>query len=141
MNYLLDTCVLSELGRPRPHAVVVAWLAQQNPQHLFISQVTVAELQSGEVKLRWKDAERADKLAAWINGVLLRFADQTLPTDHAVWAIWAQLCGTADAQGKSIAPLDGLLMATAQQHGLTVVTRNVSDFSAYSHVFNPWETM
>ncbi len=138
MNYLLDTCVLSELGKQRPNTGVVDWLEMQNPQSLYISQVTKAELEAGQIKLRVKDAARADKLATWINAMAMRFADQTLPTDTAVWSIWSQLCGAADARGASIAPLDGLLMATAQQHGLTVVTRNVADFVAYPQVLNPW---
>ena len=138
MNYLLDTCVLSEFGKPRPDAGVMDWIKKQNPQSLFVSEVTVAELVAGEVKLRAKDADRADKLSTWIDAMTMRFADNTLGVDTAVWAIWSQLSGTADAQGKSIAPLDALLMATAQRHGLTVVTRNVADFGAYPQVLNPW---
>ena len=138
MNYLLDTCVLSEFGKPRPDAGVSDWIKKQNPQGFFVSEMTVAELAAGEIKLRAKDAARADRLATWIDVMTMRFAGNTLGVDTAVWAIWSQLSGAADAQGKSIAPLDALLMATAQRHGLTVVTRNVADFGAYPLVLNPW---
>ena len=102
MNYFLDTCVLSEFGKPRPDAGVTDWIKKQNPRGLFVSEVTVAELAAGEVKLRAKDPARADKLATWIDAMTMRFADNTLGVDTAVWAICSQLSGAADAQGKSI---------------------------------------
>ena len=139
MSYLLDTCVVSEFGRPRPDPGVVQWLGQQKPDALYLSEVTVAELSAGLVKLRIKDPGRAQKLDVWLSGVLLRFAGNTLGTDESVWHVWAELSGTADAAGTTVAPLDGLLIATAQRYGLTVVTRNVSDFAIYPQVFNPWQ--
>ena len=99
----------------------------------------MAELTAGLVKLRIKDPGRAKKVDDWLSGVLIRFAGNTLGTDESVWHVWAEFSGTADAAGKTMAPLDGLLIATAQRYGLTVVTRNVSDFTVYPQVFNPWQ--
>lgn len=139
MSYLLDTCVVSEFGRLRPDPGVVQWLGNQKPDALYISEVTVAELTAGLVKLRTKDPSRAKKVGDWLSGVLIRFAGNTLGTDESVWHVWAELSGAADAAGKTVTPLDGLLIATAQRYGLTVVTRNVSDFASYPQVFNPWQ--
>ena len=139
MSFLLDTCLVSEFGRPRPDPGVVHWLGQQNPDALYISEVTVAELTAGLVKMRIKDPGRAKKLDDWLSDVLIRFAGNTLGTDKSVWHVWAELSGMADAAGKTMAPLDGLLIATAQLHGLTVVTRNVSDFTVCPRVLNPWQ--
>jgi len=67
-----------------------------------------------------------------------RFAGRILPLDAAALHVWAQIATSAELAGQPIPVLDGLLMATAQCHGLTVVTRNVQDFALYSQIFNPW---
>ena len=138
MSWLLDTCVLSEYVRARPQAAVIEWLDAQDESRLFVSQLSLAELERGVVKLRQTDKARARKLAQWLARLEKRFAERTLSLDPTTLRIWAQLCGEADAAGQRIAALDAMLMATAQRHGLTVVTRNVADFARYPLVFNPW---
>ncbi len=138
MSYLLDTCVISELTKNSPSTQVTGWLAGQVESSLYISQVTLAELAKGVVKLQAKDPVRAGKLGKWLARVRQRFEGRTLPTDEAVWRVWADITGLADVAGRSVPPVDALLMATAQCHGLTVVTRNVGDFARYPKVFSPW---
>ena len=138
MSWLLDTCVLSEYVRARPQAAVIEWLDAQDESRLFVSQLSLAELERGVVKLRQTDKARARKLAQWLARLEKRFAERTLSLDPTTLRIWAQLYGEADAAGQRIAALDAMLMATAQRHGLTVVTRNVADFARYALVFNPW---
>ncbi|MDP3796299.1 MAG: type II toxin-antitoxin system VapC family toxin [Polaromonas sp.] len=113
---------------------------------LFISSLSLAEIEKGILKLAGtnassgaSNARRAEHLTVWLGKLTERFADRTLPVDAAVWRVWAQQAALAELQGQTIAPMDGLLMATAQCHGLTVVTRNVADFARYPQVFNPWE--
>jgi hypothetical protein len=91
------------------------------------------------LKLQGKDARRARRLAQWLARLEQRFAERTLPLDRSVLRVWSQCCAQADLAGQRLATLDGLLMATAQCHGLTVVTRNVRDFVRYPRLFNPWE--
>jgi hypothetical protein len=68
-----------------------------------------------------------------------RFAGRILPLDAAALHVWAQIAAHSELAGQPVPVMDGLLMATAQCHGLTVVTRNVQDFAPYPQVFNPWE--
>ena len=140
MNALLDTCVLSEYAKRAPHAAVITWLDEQTESGLFISALSLAEIEKGILKLAATavHAKRADKLTFWLGKLTERFAARTLPVDAAVWRVWAQQAAQAELEGQAIAPMDGLLMATAQCHGLTVVTRNVADFVRYPQVFNPW---
>ena len=140
MNALLDTCVLSEYAKRAPHAAVITWLDEQTESGLFISALSLAEIEKGILKLAATavHAKRADKLTFWLGKLTERFAARTLPIDAAVWRVWAQQAAQAELDGQAIAPMDGLLMASAQCHGLTVVTRNVADFVRYPHVFNPW---
>ena len=140
MNALLDTCVLSEYAKRAPHAAVITWLDEQTESGLFISALSLAEIEKGILKLAATavHAKRADKLTIWLGKLTERFAARTLPIDAAVWRVWAQQAAQAELDGQAIAPMDGLLMASAQCHGLTVVTRNVADFVRYPHVFNPW---
>lgn len=138
MSWLLDTCVVSEYARKTPAPAVIAWLDAQEEAQLFISQLTLAELERGVVKLQPTEAARARRLGQWLARVEQRFAERTLPLDAATLRVWAQVMAQADAAGQPMAALDGMLMATAQRHGLTLVTRNVRDFARYPSVFNPW---
>jgi predicted nucleic acid-binding protein len=138
VSWLLDTCVLSEYVKKQPALDVMAWLDEQDEHRLFISVITLGEIEKGIVKLRPTDPERSQKLTAWLGKVEQRFAARTLPLDTATLRAWAQLAGSAELAGRRLPVLDAFLMATAQCHGLTIVTRNVQDFSLFPHVFNPW---
>ena len=138
MSWLLDTCVLSEYARKAPAQQVIAWLDEQDEASLFISVITLGEIEKGILKLRKADLRRSQKLTNWLGKVEQRFAGRILPLDAAALHVWAQIAAHSELAGQPMPVMDGLLMATAQCHGLTVVTRNVQDFELYPQVFNPW---
>ena len=138
MSWLLDTCALSEYVRKAPAPAVIRWLDEQDESSLFISVISLGEIEKGILKLRASDPRRSQKLTAWLGKVEQRFAGRILPLDAAALHVWAQIAATAELAGQPLPVMDGLLMATAQCHGLTVVTRNVQDFTLYPQVFNPW---
>ena len=116
----------------------VQQLDAQDELSMFISVITLGEIEKGILKLRATDAHRSQRLTAWLGLVEQRFAGRILPLDSASLHIWAQLSANAELAGKPLPVMDGLIMATAQCHGLTVVTRNVQDFAHYPQVLNPW---
>lgn len=138
MSWLLDTCAISEYAKRAPNRNVIAWLDAQDEASLFISVITLGEIEKGILKLRATDAHRSQKLTAWLGLVEQRFSGRILPLDSASLHVWAQLSANAELAGKPLPVMDGLIMATAQCHGLTVVTRNVQDFAHYPQVLNPW---
>ncbi|MEK6662509.1 MAG: recombinase [Betaproteobacteria bacterium RBG_16_58_11] len=138
MSWLLDTCALSEYAKKAPAPEVIAWLDEQDEASLFISVITLGEIEKGILKLRKADPRRSQKLTAWLGKVEQRFAGRILPLDAAALHVWAQIAAHAELAGQPLPVMDGLLMATAQCHGLTMVTRNVQDFAPYPQVFNPW---
>ena len=138
MSWLLDTCAISEYAKRAPNRNVIAWLDAQDELSMFISVITLGEIEKGILKLRATDAHRSQRLTAWLGLVEQRFAGRILPLDSASLHIWAQLSANAELAGTPLPVMDGLIMATAQCHGLTVVTRNVQDFAHYPQVLNPW---
>jgi predicted nucleic acid-binding protein len=139
MNYLLDTPVVSELARKQPHASVLAWLAAQAEDTLFLSVLTVGELQKGISKL--PDSERKAHLALWLaHDLAVRFRERLLPVDVAVALAWGTLQGESLQRGIPLPVIDCLLTATAAVHSLTIVTRNVDDFERCgTTVLDPWK--
>ncbi len=132
--YLLDTNVVSELRKPRPHGAVVAWLQSVEDAHLFVSAVTLGEIQAGIEITREQDAAKAAEIETWL--ALVASAYNVLPMDSAAFRAWAKLM---HRQSDTLYE-DAMIAATAQSNGLTVVTRNVGDFNALGvAVFNPFE--
>jgi toxin FitB len=138
MSWLLDTCALSEYAKKAPAPEVIAWLDEQDEASLFISVISLGEIEKGILKLRASDPRRSQKLTAWLGKVEQRFAGRILPLDAAALHVWAQIAAHAELAGQPVPVMDSLLMATAQCHGLTVVTRNVQHFALYPQVLNPW---
>lgn len=138
MKYLLDTCLLSELVQPAPHRTVLGWMVARASSDLFVSALTLAELEWGVVSL--PPLRRQSELATWLADVQAGFGQRALPFTRDTAGYWARLCAQAEAAGKPMAAFDSLLAATALEHGLAVVTRNVSDFASAPVVLvNPWE--
>lgn len=135
MSYLVDTNVLSELRRREPNPHVVEWFSQRPSTTLWLSVLTLTEIRKG-VELA-PDGKRKLQLSDWLEVQLPKFfAGRILPVDAAVANHWGQLQAAAPGP---LAALDSLLAATALQHGLRMVTRNVGDFSfAGLEVVNPW---
>ncbi len=132
--YLLDTNVVSELRKPKAHGGVVAWLQAVDDSHLFLSSVTLGEIQAGIELTREQDAAKAAEIEAWLE--LVASAYNVLAMDGAVFRQWARLM---HRQSDTLYE-DAMIAATAKIHGLTVVTRNVADFHALGlQVLNPFE--
>ncbi len=138
-GFLLDTNVPSELIRPLPEARVKAWVAAQNLDALFLSVVSFGELRKG-ITIRPPGKRRAE-LEAWLEADLPRlFSDRILPVTRPIAERWGVLDGQRQLIGRPLNVPDGQIAATALEHGLTVVTRNVKDFEGLGvAVFNPWE--
>ena len=131
--YLLDTNVISELRKPRPHGAVLAWIDAANESHLFVSAVTLGEIQAGIEITREQDAAKATEIEAWLDQ--LSAAYNVLPMDADIFRRWARLMHPKSDTLYE----DAMIAATAQAHGLTVATRNVTDFRALGvDVFNPF---
>jgi predicted nucleic acid-binding protein len=138
VSVLLDTCVLSELWKPMPSEKVVEWLRGVREQELFLSVLTLAEIQRGVSKLG--RTRRANLLAASFAELRDRLAPQTLPVTSEIALRWGLLSGEAARKGRTLHPVDGLLCATALVHGLAVATRNEADFAVTGVVLvNPWD--
>ncbi|AEG94466.1 type II toxin-antitoxin system VapC family toxin [Ramlibacter tataouinensis] len=132
--YLLDTNVVSELRRPKPHGGVVAWLRGVDDLHLHLSAVTVGEIQAGIELTREQDPAKAASLEQWLAS--LANAYNVLPMDASALRAWAVMM----PRRSDTLYEDAMIAATAQVHGLAVVTRDVSDFKAFGvPLFNPFE--
>ena len=139
MNYLLDTCVLSEFTRRRPSASVVAWMEQIEEHTLYLSVISIGEIQRGIQRL--PGSPRRDELSAWLAGELLpRFEQRLLVLDAPVLLAWGGLLARLEKEGHPMPAMDALIAATALSYNLILVTRNTADFQASGiPLFNPWE--
>lgn len=132
--YLLDTNVISELRRPRPHGAVVAWLEGVADHDLHLSAVTLGELQAGVEITREQDPEKAAQIESWIDQVAQSW--NVLPLDGRACRVWAKLMHRRSDELLA----DALIAATAVSHHLVVVTRNVRDFAGLGvETLNPYE--
>lgn len=137
-GWLLDTNVISEVRKPRPHAKVVAFIAAQPLELLFISSVTLAEIRFGIEQA--SPAIRRAELQDWLmHQVRPMFAQRVLEVSEDVMFKWRLLVEAGRKAGHTFSQPDLMIGATALQHGLTVVTRDTADFKrARVPLFNPW---
>jgi predicted nucleic acid-binding protein len=138
-GFLLDTNIPSELTRSVSDPRVERWLDDADDQFLYFSVISWGEIHKGITVLP-AGTRRLD-LEAWLEHTLRPwFAGRIVPVDEAVAERWGVLSGEQRLKGRHVAVADGLIAATALEHDLTVVTRNVKDFSGLGvEVFNPWD--
>ena len=131
--YLLDTNVVSEFRKPRPHGGVAAWIAALAAHELYISVVTLGEIQRGIEKTRLQDAAKASEIEAWLDS--LPSTSTVLDMDGMDFRLWARLM-----HGRTgVLANDGMIAAMAINRQLTVATRNIRDFEQFGvDLFNPF---
>lgn len=132
--YLLDTNIISELRKIKPHGAVLAWLENIPDTELFLSAVTLGEIQAGIEITRDQDVLKANMIEKWADQVAKAY--NVLPMNTAIFRLWAKLM---HRQSDTVYE-DAMIAATALTHRLTVVTRNVRDFTRFDvSIFNPFE--
>lgn len=140
-GFLLDTNIPSELIRTRPEPRLENWVYAQDEQALYLSVVSIGELRRGFVLL--SAIKRRAALEQWFeNDLVPRFRGRILPVTYAIADRWGRLDGECQLRGAPLNTADGLIAATALEHDLTVVTRNVKDFAGLGvTLFNPWDAV
>lgn len=123
MKYLVDTNVVSEIRKARPNAAVQSWARKTPSDQLFLSVISVGEIQNGADRVRSRDPAFAAALDQWIAELIVNFGDNLLPVSLAIARRWGRLT----ALGRN--DTDVLIAATAAEHGLTVATRNTRHFA------------
>ena len=133
--FLIDTTVLSELRRRQRDAGVVAWIREQRQEDCFLSVVSIGEIERGIARKRVVDPAFAAQLAGWLDQLLRLYGDRLLPVDVGVARRWGQLSASVGHEGADL-----LIAATALEHGLTVVTRNLRHFEPTGEAtVNSWQ--
>lgn len=133
-GYLLDTHILSETRKLRPHGGVLAWLKAQRDENLYLPALVFGEIQSGIENTRRTDPQRAEHLSSWVKE--LQGHPRILSMDASCFRAWAVMMWKKSPE----LAFDAMIAATAQVHGLTVATRNVRHFATFDvSVINPFE--
>ncbi|MDW7762030.1 MAG: type II toxin-antitoxin system VapC family toxin [Acidobacteriota bacterium] len=138
MNYLLDTCLISELAKSKPDEKVVDWVLGENESSFYISVLTFGELHKGVEKL--PESKKKEKLRIWIEEELKnRFQNRIISIDMRVSILWGKIQCLAEKSGNPMPAIDSLIAATGMAYDLTVVTRNVADMEQSGvKLLNPW---
>ena len=138
MGYLLDTCVISEIAKPKPNKDVILWLTENDEDNFYLSVLTFGELYKGVSKLR--DSKKKELLYDWVENELKnRFKNKILDIDFVIAEIWGNIEGKAESNGIVLPSIDALIASTGIAYDLTVVTRNTSDMERTGvKLLNPW---
>lgn len=137
MNYLIDTCVISELRKPVPDESVLTWFQGCDAEKLYISSLSIGELHYGISLL--PDGKKRNDVVIWFNQVVEAFSGRVLAITDVVSIIWGNMRARARKKGLLLPVIDGLLAATAEAHQLVLVTRNIKDMGITNALLhNPW---
>jgi predicted nucleic acid-binding protein len=141
VNFLLDTCVISEVVSKRPNLGVLHWIDSVDPDRIYLSVVTIGEIQKGIEKLR--DLGKREALVTWLtDDLLVRFRDRLAVLDLGVLLQWGSLIGRLETQGTPMPAMDSLIAATALHGHFVLVTRNEDDFLRSGvQILNPWKSV
>lgn len=138
MNFLLDTNVISEPKQKKPNGKVLEWLGAQDESKIYLSVLTVGEIRKGITRL--DSGKKKAELEKWLEKLRNRFARRILPLSERTFLVWGKMCGEFENKGIIRPALDSLLEATALEHDLILVTRNVKNFqNSQAMILNPWE--
>jgi predicted nucleic acid-binding protein len=138
VRFLLDTCVISELVKPAPDEKVVSWISSCPEEAVFLSVITVGEIQKGISRL--PDSGKKDRLQRWLDiDLAARFENRIVPIGQKIIRMWGCILATSESSGRPIPAVDGLIAATGLAYDMTVVTRNVTDLHVEGlAIYNPW---
>ena len=139
MNYLLDTCVISELVKPRPSSKVLKWLRSCRDETLFLCSLTISEIQKGISKL--PNSQKKINLQEWMDNELIRrFHKRIVVIDYKVAQKWGEIQASAEIAGTKMPVIDSLIASIGIVHDMTVVTRDTRGMkSCGARLSNPWE--
>ncbi len=138
MGYLLDTNVVSESERAFPDKKVIKWLAQTDPDKSYLSALTVGEIKKGVSKL--PSGKRKAHIQSWLEVIRNQFGGRILALTEDTFSVWGKMMAELEKKGIARPALDSLLEATAMEHDLVLVTRNVRNFKdTQVTILNPWE--
>lgn len=139
MNYLLDTCVISELIKPKAERRVLAWIESVPEDQLHLSVLTLGELHKGIARLDAGDRRR--RLEKWLSDdVRTRFEGRIVTLDEETMALWGRIMGEGERRGRTWPVMDSLMVASALAGHMTLVTRNLTDMQDMGvTLFDPWQ--
>lgn len=138
MKNLLDTCVIAEYQKSAPDIKVMNWLSAQIEESLFLSVLTIGEIENGIARL--PASKRKNSLEIFLENLVTRFDRRILNLDTPILRRWGRLTGGLEKKGRVLPIVDSLLAATALEYNLIIVTRNVADFvNTGATVLNVWE--
>ncbi|MFM9972067.1 MAG: type II toxin-antitoxin system VapC family toxin [Burkholderiales bacterium] len=137
MSNPLDTCMVAELSQPKSDSGVLTWMAEANVSRLHLSTITVAEMHRG--CLRLPVGKRRTSLMQWSATLRQSFAGRVMPIGEAIALRLGEIVVRADQSGRPTSFADGLIAASALELGMTLVTRNITDFEPFGvSLFSPW---
>jgi len=139
MNFLLDTCIISEPKQKRPSKRVLEWLDAQDETKLSLSVLTIGEIRKGITRL--ESGRKKAELEKWLEKLRMRFSRRILPLSEKTSLVWGKMYGEFERKGIVRPAFDSLLEATALEHDMIFVTRNVKNFqNSQVTILNPWES-
>lgn len=139
MKYILDTCVISELIKPRPSSAVVSWIDSYPEENFYLTSITIGEIQRGISKL--SESEKKTNLQNWLDSELtIRFDRRILSFGLLESKVWGKIQAQAEKEGNKMPILDGLMTSIAKVNDMGIATRNISDMEISGvELINPWK--